>query len=63
MEAHRKLTLVAVALLALTFLINNNYEAGPGGFNYAYVTGIAMIGAFVLSFVLFTRDRMGTSDL
>ena len=59
LETHRKLTILGVILLVATFLINYYHQqVHPGvGFNYAYVTGIAMLAAFVISFVLFTKDR------
>ena len=60
LETHRKLTILGVVLLAVTFLINYYHQTDhPNtGFNYAYVTGIAMLAAFSISFVLFTKDRM-----
>ncbi|MFQ5782370.1 MAG: hypothetical protein ACE5GR_04880 [Nitrosopumilus sp.] len=60
METHQKLTIVGVILLVMTFLINSYHqEVHPGtGFNYAYVTGIAMLAAFLISFVLFTKNRV-----
>jgi len=50
-------------LLILTFLINNYHESDrPGeGFNYAYVTGAAMIGVFLASFYLFYSKNGRTS--
>jgi len=60
METHRKLTIIGVVLLAVTFLINNYHqEVHPDErLNYAYVTGIAMLVAFSISFVMFTKDRL-----
>ena len=60
METHRKLTLVGVILLAITFSINYYHqEDHPGvGLNYAYVTGIAMLAVFSISFIMFTKDRL-----
>jgi len=42
-------------LLILTFLINEYYEEDQlgAGFNFAYVTGAAMIAVFMASFYLF----------
>jgi len=63
LETHRKLTLVGVILLAITFAINYYHQTvHPGvGFNYAYVPGIAMLVVFSISFVMFTKDRLNTS--
>jgi len=60
LETHRKLTIIGSILLVATFLINNYHqEDHPGiGFNYAYVTGIGMLIAFGISFVIFTKDRL-----
>ncbi|WP_428325205.1 hypothetical protein [Nitrosopumilus sp.] len=60
MELHRKLTIIGSILLVATFMINNYHEeVHPGiGFNYAYVTGIGMLIAFGISFVIFTKDRL-----
>ncbi len=59
MQTHRQLTVLAVILLAATFLINYYHQRDPAGdgFNYAYIPGIAMLFAFMLSFFLFSRDR------
>lgn len=63
MEVHQKLTIVGVILLVATFLINYYHqETHPGvGFNYAYVTGVLMLVAFSISFVLFTKNQLKTS--
>ena len=60
LEIHQKLTIIGVILLVITFLINNYHqEVHPDeGLNYAYVTGIAMLVAFSISFVMFTKERM-----
>lgn len=60
METHQKLTIIGVVLLVITFLINNYHqEVHPDeGLNYAYVTGIVMLVAFSISFVMFTKDRL-----
>ncbi|MDH3361336.1 MAG: hypothetical protein OEL51_03150 [Nitrosopumilus sp.] len=63
METHQKLTFIGVILLVVTFLINYYHqEVHPGiGLNYAYVTGIAMLTVFSISFIMFTKDRLKTS--
>ena len=45
--------------LVITYLIYNYHEEEhPGiGFNYAYISGIAMIIVFMASFALFYKDR------
>ncbi|HSG83335.1 MAG: hypothetical protein ACE5RA_05935 [Nitrosopumilus sp.] len=60
MEIHQKLTIVGAILLVVTFLINQYHqETHPGvGFNYAYVTGVAMLIAFSISFVIFTKNHL-----
>lgn len=51
--------IAGVFLLIATFLINYYYQDRfDVGFNLAYATGIAMLGCFVLSFVLFTKDKL-----
>jgi len=58
-ETHRKLTIIGSILLVVTFFINNYHqETHPEEFNYAYVTGISMLIAFGISFVIFTKDRL-----
>ena len=46
-------------LLAITYLIFNYHEEthSENGFNYAYISGIAMIIVFMASFALFYKDR------
>lgn len=46
-------------MLIATFGINYYHEQNHPGdeFNYAYVTGIAMIIFFMLSFAMFNMDR------
>ena len=63
METHQKLTIIGVALLAITFLINYYHQqVHPGvGFNYAYIPGIAMLVVLSTSFVIFTKDRLRDS--
>ena len=60
MELHRKLTILGVILLISTFVIHSYHNQDhPGiGFNYAYVTGIAMLIAFLASFILFNKDKL-----
>jgi Mg2+ and Co2+ transporter CorA len=63
LQVYQKLTIVGVILLVVTFLINYYHqETHPGiGFNYAYVTGILMLVAFSISFVMFTKNQSQTS--
>jgi len=62
-ELHRKLTILGVILLIATFIIHSYHNQDhPGiGFNYAYVTGIAMLIAFLASFLLFNKDKLKDS--
>ena len=62
MEIHRKLTYLGAILLVLTFLINYYHqETHPDvEFNYAYITGVLMLIAFGISFVLFTKNNLKT---
>jgi hypothetical protein len=59
-ELHQKLTILGVILLISTFIIHTFHEqAHPGtGFNYAFVTGIAMLIVFSASFFLFNKDKL-----
>lgn len=63
MELHQKLTILGVILLIATFVIHTYHEQDhPGiGFNYAYVTGIAMLIVFLGSFFIFNKDRFKAS--
>jgi len=63
MQTHQKLTIVGVILLVVTFLINYYHqETHPDiEFNYAYVTGILMLIAFSISFIMFTKNQLKTS--
>jgi len=63
MELHQKLTILGVILLITTLIINVYHEQDhPGiGFNYAYVTGIAMLIVFLGSFILFNKDKLKSS--
>jgi len=59
MQKHQKLTILGVILLVATIGIYYYHEEDHSemGFNYAYVTGIAMIIVFMISFVMFNTDR------
>ncbi len=63
MEFHQKLTILGVILLIVTFIIHAYHEQDhPGiGFNYAYVTGIAVLIVFLTSFILFNKDKLKDS--
>ena len=63
MELHQKLTILGVVLLVATFTIHVYHEQDRSGigFNYAYVTGIAMLIAFSVSFLLFNKDKLKDS--
>jgi len=60
LEIHQKLTILGVILLVVTFLINYYHQdTHPGvGFNYAYVTGVLMLVALSISFVMFTKNQL-----
>jgi Mg2+ and Co2+ transporter CorA len=60
LKTHQKLTTAGVVLLVVTFLINYYHqEDHPGiGFNYAYVTGIIMLALFLISFIIFRKDKL-----
>jgi hypothetical protein len=62
-ELHQKLTILGIILLTATFLIHTYHEQDhPGiGFNFAYVTGIAMLVAFLASFLLFNKEKLKDS--
>jgi len=64
LQNHQKLTMVGGILLVITYLIFNYHEEDhPGiGFNYAYISGIAMIIAFMASFGLFYKDRFKSKN-
>ncbi len=65
MELHRKLTILGIILLVATFALHNNYSenATDNEFNYAYVTGIAMLIAFLASFVIFNKEKLKDSKI
>ena len=56
MELHRILTFAGVILLVATFALNSEYGNAP--FNYAYITGVAMLASFSISFIIFTKDKL-----
>ena len=60
MELHQKLTILGIVLLILTFGIHTFHEQDHpgGGFNYAYVTGIAMLIVFSISFIIFNKEKL-----
>jgi len=62
-ENHRKLTILGVILLLSTVLIFYYHEEDhPGeGFNFAYVTGIAMIVVFMASLAMINKGRFKES--
>lgn len=59
METHRKLTILGVVLLVATIAIYYYHEEDhpDDGFNYAYVTGVAMIVVFMASLAIINKDR------
>jgi len=63
MQTHQKLTIVGVILLVVTFLINYYHQETHADieFNYAYVTGVLMLIAFSISFIMFTKNQLKTS--
>lgn len=63
MEIHRKLTILGVVLLLATIAIFYYHEEDhpEDGFNYAYVTGIAMIIVFMASLALINKGRIKES--
>ncbi|MDH3676813.1 MAG: hypothetical protein OEQ12_00735 [Nitrosopumilus sp.] len=60
MELHQKLTILGVILLIATLAIHSYHEQDHSGigFNYAYLTGIAMLIVFLASFILFNKDKL-----
>ena len=65
MELHRKLTILGIILLVATFALHNNYSenSSENEFNYAYVSGIAMLIAFLASFVIFNKEKLKDSKI
>jgi hypothetical protein len=59
LETHRKLTILGVVLLAATIAIYFYHEEDhpDDGFNYAYVTGVAMIIVFMASLALINKEK------
>jgi len=62
-EFHQKLTILGVILLIVTFIIHAYHEQDhPGiGFNYAFVTGVAVVIVFLTSFILIYKDKLKDS--
>ena len=61
-ELHQKLTILGILLLAITFIIQTQHEQDQAsGFNFAYISGIAMLILFSLSFILFNKDKLKDS--
>jgi uncharacterized membrane protein YphA (DoxX/SURF4 family) len=60
MELHQKLTILGVILLIATLIIHTYHQQDHAGygFNYAYVPGIAMLIVFLISFILFNKDKL-----
>lgn len=52
----RKLTMLGLALLAVTILLY--YMEDEASIQYAYVTGLAMVAVFLISFVRFNLKYM-----
>ena len=65
MELHRKLTILGIILLVATFALNNSYteKQFQTEFNFAYVTGIAMLIAFLASFLIFNKEKLKDSKI
>ncbi len=59
-ESHRKFTVLGVVLLVITIVINYYHQSNhlDTGINYAYVTGIAMVIVFMISFVKFNYEKL-----
>ena len=59
METHRILTILGVILLLATIAIFYYHEEDhlDEGFNYAHVTGVAMIVLFIASLAMINKDR------
>jgi hypothetical protein len=60
MELHQKLTILGVILLIVTLIIHTYHQQDHEGygFNYAYVTGIAMLIVFLISFIMFNKEKL-----
>jgi len=62
MELHQKLTIIGIALLVITFIIQIQHEQDQStDFNFAYVSGISMLIIFSLSFILFNKEKLKDS--
>ena len=59
-ELHRKLTILGMILLVCTFALNNSYTENQfqNEFNFAYITGIAMLIVFLASFIIFNKEKL-----
>ena len=55
----RKLTMLGLALLAVTVLLY--YMDDEAMLQYAYVTGVAMLAVFLISFIRFNFKYMGSN--
>lgn len=55
----RKLTMLGLALLAATILLY--YTAAEEWRSMAYVTGVAMLAVFLVSFIRFNVKHLGRS--
>ncbi|MXX21282.1 MAG: hypothetical protein F4Y82_05025 [Cenarchaeum sp. SB0665_bin_23] len=55
----RKLTVLGLALLAATILLY--YTEDDSLTQYAYVTGIAMLAIFLISFIRFNFKHLGSN--
>ncbi len=60
MISDKKLTILGLVLLAATVLINQYHQTDQlgVGFNYAYITGIAMVVVFMTSFIKFNFEKL-----
>lgn len=54
----RKLTFLGMALLGITLILY--YVEGESGFQYVYVTGVAMLAVFLYTFVRFNLRYLGS---
>lgn len=54
----RRLTMLGLALLGATLLLY--YMEEGDGFRYSYVTGVAMLAVFLVSFVRFNVKHLGS---
>ena len=54
----RRLTMLGLALLGATLLLY--YMEDGEGFRYSYVTGVAMLAVFAVTFVRFNVKHLGS---